>query len=68
MELSFKMSFSFTSLLGWGSYIVSIAKTAFRKISVLIRFKEICLFSECLKNFTLNTAVLVITRLGWTRP
>ena len=35
---SFKMlELTFSSKLGWGSYIISIAKTASRKIGVLIR-------------------------------
>ena len=39
-ESSFKMmGFTFFSKSGWGSGIFSIAKTAFKKIQVLIRFK-----------------------------
>ena len=39
-ESSFKMmGLTFFSKLGWGSCIVSIAKTAFEKIQVLICFK-----------------------------
>ena len=36
-KLSFKMlALTFSSKLDWGSYIISIAKTAFKKIGALI--------------------------------
>ena len=42
---SFKMLvLTFPSKLDWGSYIISIAKTAFKKIGALIRsMKFLCL-------------------------
>ena len=43
---SFKMLwFTFSSKLDWGSYIISIAKTASKKIGVLIRSMK-CLSPE----------------------
>ena len=40
-KTSFKMlGLTFSSKLDWGSYIVSIAKTAFKKIGPLIRFTK----------------------------
>ena len=39
---SFKMlGLTFTSTLDWGSYIISIAKTAFKKIGSLIRSMKV---------------------------
>ena len=39
---SFKMlGLTFTSTLDWGSYIISIAKTAFKKIRSLIRSMKV---------------------------
>ena len=38
MEKKFKMlGLTFSSKLDWGSYIISIVKTAFKKIGALIR-------------------------------
>ena len=38
-KLSFKMlALNLSSKLDWGSYIISIAKTAFKKIGALIHF------------------------------
>ena len=40
-KLSFKMlGLTFSSKLDWGSYIISIAKTASKKIGALIRFMK----------------------------
>ena len=40
-KTSFKtLELTFSSKLDWGSYIISIAKTAFKKIGALIRSKK----------------------------
>ena len=58
---------TFSSKLDWGSYIISIAKTASKKIRALIRSMkflspEVALY---LYKSTIRTFGILLSRLGW---
>ena len=66
---SFKMlGLTFSSKLDWGSYIISIAKTASKKIGALIRSMmflspEVVLY---LYKVTICPCMVLLSSLGWS--
>ena len=68
-QSTFKMlGLNFSSKLDWGSYIISIAKTASKKIGALLRSmkflsSEVALY--CYKSTTCPFYGILLSRLGW---
>ena len=64
---SFKMLRLISSKLDWGSYIISIAKIAFKKIGALIRSMKVLSPEVALYLYksTIRPCMEYLSRLGW---
>ena len=58
---------TFSSKLDWGSYIISISKTASKKIGALIRSVKFLSPEVAVSQYIYHTAMhgMLLSRLGW---
>ena len=59
------LGLTFTSKLDWGSYFISIAKTASKKIGALIRSMKFLSPEVALYLYKSTMYGILLSRLGW---